>query len=67
MRYDEWDARTRLIEDPAELQEEMDLLEDQYSQLTASSITERYAFMPAHPKPITYITSTFLHRRLVAR
>ena len=58
---DEWDARTRLIQDPAELQEEMDSLGDQYSQLTASSITERYAFIPAHPKPITYITSTFLH------
>ena len=58
---DEWDARTRLIQDPEELQDEMDSLEDQYSQLTASSITERYAFMPAHPKPITYITATFLH------
>ena len=58
---DEWDARTRLIEDSAELQEEMDSLGDQYSQLTASSITERYAFIPAHPRPITYITSTFLH------
>jgi membrane associated rhomboid family serine protease len=58
---DEWDARTRLIEDPAELQEEMDSLGDQYARLTASSITERYAFMPAHPKPITYVTSTFLH------
>jgi membrane associated rhomboid family serine protease len=58
---DEWDARTRLIQDPAELQEEMDSLGGQYSQLTASSITERYAFIPAHPKPITYITSTFLH------
>jgi membrane associated rhomboid family serine protease len=58
---DEWDARTRLIEDPVELQEEMDSLGDQYSQLTASSITEGYAFIPAHPKPITYITSTFLH------
>ena len=58
---DEWDARTRLIDDPAELQEEMDSLGDQYSQLTASSITERYAFIPAHPRPITYITSTFLH------
>jgi membrane associated rhomboid family serine protease len=58
---DEWDARTRLIEDPAELQEEMDSLGDQYSKLTASSITERYAFIPANPRPITYITSTFLH------
>jgi membrane associated rhomboid family serine protease len=58
---DDWDARTRLIQDPVELQEEMDSLGGQYSQLTALSITERYAFIPAHPKPITYITSTFLH------
>ena len=29
--------------------------------MTASSITERYAFEPANPKPITYLTSTFLH------
>ena len=58
---DEWDARTRLIRDPVELQEEMDSLGGQYSHLTASSITERYAFVPAHAKPITYITSTFLH------
>jgi len=58
---DEWDARTRRIQYPDELQEEMDSLGDQYSKLTASSITERYAFIPAHPRPITYITSTFLH------
>jgi membrane associated rhomboid family serine protease len=58
---DEWDARTRLIKDSTELQEEMDSLGDQYSQLTASSITERYAFEPANSKPITYLTSTFLH------
>jgi membrane associated rhomboid family serine protease len=39
----------------------MDSLGTQYSQLTASSITERYAFVPANSKPITYLTSTFLH------
>ena len=39
----------------------MDSLGDEYLRLTASSITERYAFMPAHPKPIAYVTSTFLH------
>jgi len=50
---DDWDARTRRLDDPAELQGEMDSLGDQYSQLTASSITERYAFRPAHPKAIT--------------
>ena len=58
---DDWHARIRQISDPAALQAEMDSLGAQYSQLTASSITERYAFVPANPKPITYLTSTFLH------
>ena len=58
---DEWDARIRQIDDPSALQEEMDSLGSQYSQLTASSITERYAFSPSQRSPITYLTSTFLH------
>jgi membrane associated rhomboid family serine protease len=39
----------------------MDSIASQYSQLTASSITERYAFSPSHRSPITYLSSTFLH------
>jgi len=58
---DDWHARIRQIDDPAALQAEMDSLGAQYSQLTALSITERYAFVPANPRPITYLTSTFLH------
>jgi membrane associated rhomboid family serine protease len=58
---DEWDARIRLIEDPEELQGEMDSIASQYSQLMASSITERYAFSPSQRSPITYLSSTFLH------
>jgi membrane associated rhomboid family serine protease len=58
---DDWDARTRRLDDPAELQAEMDSLASQYSLLMASSIDERYAFVPAHPTPIAYLTSTFLH------
>jgi membrane associated rhomboid family serine protease len=58
---DDWHARIRQIDDPIALQAEMDSLGAQYSRLTASSITERYAFVPANPKPITYLTSTFLH------
>ena len=58
---DDWHARIRQIDDPAALQAEMDSLGAQYSQLTALSITERYAFLPANPRPITYLTSTFLH------
>ena len=64
---DEWDARTRLIEDPAELQEEMDSLGDEYLRLTASSITERYAFIASPPKA-DYISNFDLPSwRLVAR
>jgi membrane associated rhomboid family serine protease len=58
---DDWDARLRGLDDPAELQAEMDSLASQYSQLMASSIDQRYAFIPAHPKAIAYLTSTFLH------
>lgn len=58
---DDWAARIRQIDDQAELQTELDSLAAQYSRLTASSITEQYAFVPAHPKPITYLASTFLH------
>ena len=58
---DEWDARFRQVDDPAALQAEMDSLGVQYSQLATSSIMERYAFIPAHPKLIAYLTSTFLH------
>lgn len=58
---DELYARIRQIDDPAALQAEMDSLEVEYSELAAFSITERYAFAHAHPKPISYLTSTFLH------
>jgi membrane associated rhomboid family serine protease len=58
---DVWDAKMRLIEDPAELQRQMDSLEQQYADLEHDSILERYAFIPAHPQPISYITANFLH------
>src|SRR5690242_5672346 len=48
-------------DDPAQLQQEMDSFSDQYVQLKSSSITEQYAFVPAHPKPISYVTASFLH------
>ena len=58
---DEWYARIRRMDDTAALQTEMDSLGLQYSQLVAASITERYAFSPAHRRPTSYLTSTFLH------
>ncbi|HSB75352.1 MAG TPA: rhomboid family intramembrane serine protease, partial [Terriglobales bacterium] len=58
---DTWDAKIRLQQDPEALQEEMDSLEQQYTTLTAASLTEHYAFVPAHPNPIAYLTANFLH------
>jgi membrane associated rhomboid family serine protease len=58
---DTWDAKMRLIEDPAELQRQMDSLEQQFAELEHNSILQRYAFIPAHPEPISYVTANFLH------
>ena len=58
---DDWDTRMRGVDDPEQLQAEMDSLATEYSKLVGSSITQHYAFIPAHPKAIAYISSTFLH------
>src|SRR5207249_653947 len=56
-----WDARIRLMEDPELLQAEMDGLAAHFTEEEKSSILGNYAFVPAHPRPITYLTSMFLH------
>ena len=58
---DAWDAKMRLKEDPHELQADMDSLDAKYTELASTSIVERYAFTPAHRRPITYLTANFLH------
>ena len=58
---DDWDAQMRSVDDREQLQAEMDSIAAEYSKLTASSIEERFAFIPAHPKPIAYFSSNFLH------
>lgn len=58
---DSWDARMRLMEDPQQLQEEMDSLSARYAQLKESSVLDHYAFVPAHPAPLSYVTANFLH------
>jgi hypothetical protein len=63
---DGWDARIRLMEDPAALQAEMDALGAQYSELSASSLQEKYAFVPAHPRAITYSDGEFPAWRMAA-
>jgi membrane associated rhomboid family serine protease len=58
---DRWDVRIRLMEDPRELQQEMDSLGQRYFDLQHDSILPRYAFVPAHPAAISYLTANFLH------
>jgi membrane associated rhomboid family serine protease len=58
---DGWDTKTRLMEEPAELQAEMDSLASQYSELQAASLLQKYAFIPAERHAITYLTANFLH------
>jgi membrane associated rhomboid family serine protease len=58
---DAWDGQIREVEDPQELQSEMDTLAQRFNEVQNNSILENYAFVPAHPKPISYLTSMFLH------
>ena len=58
---DAWDAQMRMMDDPARLQSMMDELADQYGKLSTASLTEQYAFIPAHPSAISYLTANFLH------
>lgn len=58
---DGWDAKMRLVDEPSALQAEMDSLCEQYATLSTASLTEKYAFVPAHPTPFSYLTATFLH------
>jgi membrane associated rhomboid family serine protease len=58
---DAFDARIRLLDDVEPLQAEMNSLAGQYTELAATALTEQYAFVPAHPKPLAYITANFLH------
>jgi membrane associated rhomboid family serine protease len=58
---DAWDARIRAISDPEELQSEMDSLAQRFDEQEKSSILDNYGFVPAHARPITYLTSMFLH------
>ncbi len=58
---DGFDAKVKMTEDTSKLQDEMDSLDAELVKLSASSITEQYAFVPANPRPITYLTANFLH------
>jgi membrane associated rhomboid family serine protease len=56
-----YDARIRMMEDTSKLQAEMDSLNTQFLSLSKTSIVEQYAFVPAQPTAISYLTANFLH------
>jgi len=56
-----YDAKIKMMEDPEKLQEEMDSLNERYVMVSSASIAEQYAFVPAHPTALSYVTANFLH------
>ncbi len=56
-----YDAKVKLMDNPALLQKEMDTLCAEYVKIDSASLPERYAFVPARPTPISYLTANFLH------
>ncbi len=59
--HDEWDGIFRRLDDPERLQEEMDKLSADFAAEQNASLLERYAFIPAHPRALSYVTANFLH------
>jgi membrane associated rhomboid family serine protease len=55
------DANDKPMDDPALLQKEMDTATAEYVKLDSASLPERYAFVPAKPTAISYLTANFLH------
>jgi membrane associated rhomboid family serine protease len=58
---DAWDAHIREVDDPMELQAEMDGLSQKFEDASRNTFLARYAFVPAHPTAISYLTCNFLH------
>src|SRR5260370_10305238 len=56
-----WDTQIPEGDNSEQLQADMDSLAQRFAEVQKSSIMENYAFVPAHPNPISYITSMFLH------
>jgi len=58
---DAYDAKLKMTENPSSLQSEMDSLNTEYVKLSQTSIVDQYAFVPANPTAISYLTANFLH------
>ena len=61
--HDAWDASMRMQADehPEAMQQEMDSLSARYAELDSTSIVSKFAFVPAHPTAMSYLTANFLH------
>jgi len=59
--YDSWDAQIRQIDDPQQLQQEMDRLSAAFLSQEHSTIMGEYAFIPARPRALPYLSANFLH------
>ena len=53
--------KTQVLEDVNPWQARMDSLAREYTEVVSGSVTENYAFIPAHPTWMSYITANFLH------
>jgi membrane associated rhomboid family serine protease len=58
---DAGDTNDKPMDDPAVLQKEMDTATAAYVKIDSASLPERYAFVPAKPTAISYLTANFLH------
>jgi membrane associated rhomboid family serine protease len=58
---DAWDAKMRLMEEPQQFQREMDSLALQFQNEAEASVVGQYAFTPAHPQAISFLSANFLH------
>ncbi len=58
---DAYDAKIKMTDGASNLQGEMDSLNAEFVKLSRASIIEQYAFVPAHPTAISYLTASFLH------
>ena len=58
---DVWDTQFRAQDDPEILQSEMDTLGRSYEELTATSLLNKYAYIPAHPTLVGLLAANFLH------
>ena len=58
---DAYDAKLKMTENPSGLQSEMDSLNAEYVKLSKTAIVEQYAFVPANPTAISYLTANFMH------